>query len=264
MVDVCSGHRAVWWLEATLIESFGEGKILAERSGDGPVSVIGLHGWARSREDLAGSLAGLDALAVDLPGFGLSPEPPAAWDTDDYAAQVAELIGGLSRPQVLLGHSFGGRVAVKLAARSPELVSGLVLTGVPLLRRQPAGPRPALPFRMARWGRRHGLISEAAMETFRQRYGSEDYRRATGSMRSVLVRVVNESYEHDLTCITCPVELVWGSNDTVVPLQVARDACALIGDARLQVIEGSGHMTPLSAPAELRKSVCRLLHAATR
>ncbi len=102
------------------------------------------------------------------------------------------------------------------------------------------------------------------METFRQRYGSEDYRRATGSMRSVLVRVVNESYEHDLTCITCPVELVWGSNDTVVPLQVARDACALIGDARLQVIEGSGHMTPLSAPAELRKSVCRLLHAATR
>jgi pimeloyl-ACP methyl ester carboxylesterase len=247
-----------------LIESFGEGKILAERTGEGPVSVIGLHGWARSREDLAGSLAGLDALAVDLPGFGLSPEPPTAWGTWEYADQVAEVIRGLDRPQVLLGHSFGGRVAVKLAAASPELVCGVVLTGVPLLHRQPAGARPAVPFRLARWGRRHGLLSEARMEIFRQRYGSQDYRRATGVMRSVLVRVVNESYEDDLARITCPVELVWGSNDTVIPVQVARDACALIRDARLQVIEGSGHMTPLSAPGELRKSVCRLLHAAAR
>jgi pimeloyl-ACP methyl ester carboxylesterase len=251
-------------LEEPLLESFGEGRILAERTGSGPVSVIGLHGWARTREDLAGPLAGLNALAVDLPGFGLSPEPPTIWGSEEYAAMVAEVAGGLNRPQVLLGHSFGGRVAVKLAARWPELVSGIVLTGVPLVRRQSPGARPALPFQMARWGRHHGLMSEARMEMFRQRYGSTDYRRARGIMRSILVRVVNESYEDDLARITCSVELVWGSNDTVVPLQVARDACALIGAARLQVIEGSGHMTPLSAPDELRHSVCRLLHAGTR
>src|ERR1022692_4997561 len=98
-----AGLRADW--RGTLLESFAEGKLLAERTGDGPVSVIGLHGWARSREDLAGPLAGLDALAVDLPGFGLSPEPPTAWGSEDYAAQVAEVIDGLGRPQVLLGHS---------------------------------------------------------------------------------------------------------------------------------------------------------------
>jgi len=244
-----------------VLQSFCEGRLFAERTSLEPTEVIGLHGWARSREDLAGSLAGLNALVLDLPGFGASPEPPEAWDSRAYAALIAEVLVGLDRPQVLLGHSFGGRVAVKLAAGWPELVSGLVLAGVPLLRQQPAGISPAWRFRMARWGSRHGLVSESRMEKLRQRYGSEDYRRASGIMRSVLVRVVNESYEEDLPRIACPVELVWGSNDTAAPLPMARQACGLLRNARLEVIEGGGHMTPLSAPDALRRSVDRLVRA---
>lgn len=244
-----------------MLQSFCEGRLFAERTSLEPTEVIGLHGWARSREDLAGPLAGLNALAVDLPGFGASPEPPEAWDSRAYAALIAEVLAGLDRPQVLLGHSFGGRVAVKLAAGWPELISGLVLAGVPLLRQQPAGISPAWRFRVARWGSRHGLVSESRMEKLRQRYGSEDYRRASGVMRSVLVRVVNESYEEDLPRITCPVELVWGSSDTAAPLPMARQACGLLRNARLEVIEGGGHMTPLSAPDTLRRSVDRLVRA---
>jgi pimeloyl-ACP methyl ester carboxylesterase len=244
-----------------VLQSFCDGRLFAERTSLAPAEVVGLHGWARSREDLAGPLAGLNALALDLPGFGASPEPPAAWDSRAYAALVAEVLAGLDRPQVLLGHSFGGRVAVKLAAWWPELVTGLVLAGVPLLRQQPGGGSPAWSFRVARWGSRHGLVSEGRMEKLRQRYGSEDYRRASGIMRSVLVRVVNESYEEDLPRITCPVELVWGSNDTAAPLPMARQACGLLRNARLEVIEGGGHMTPLSAPDALRSSVSRLLRA---
>jgi pimeloyl-ACP methyl ester carboxylesterase len=240
-----------------VLQSFCEGRLFAERTSLAPTEVVGLHGWARSREDLAGPLAGLNALAVDLPGFGASPEPPAPWDSRAYAALIAELLAGLDRPQVLLGHSFGGRVAVKLAARWPHLVSGVVLAGVPLLRRQPARGSPG--FRVARWGHRHGVVSEARMEKLRQRYGSADYRRATGIMRAVLVRVVNESYEEDLPRISCPVELVWGSDDTAAPLAMARQACGLLPSARLEVIEGAGHMTPLSAPDALRTSVSRLV-----
>jgi pimeloyl-ACP methyl ester carboxylesterase len=244
-----------------VLQSFCEGRLFAERTSLAPTEVVGLHGWARSREDLAGPLAGLNALAIDLPGFGASPEPPTAWDSRAYAALVAEVLAGLDRPQVLLGHSFGGRVAVKLAAWWPELVSGLVLAGVPLLRQQPARGSLAWTFRVAHWGSRHGVVSAARMERLRQRYGSEDYRRARGIMRSVLVRVVNESYEEDLPRIACPVELVWGSNDTAAPVPMARQACRLLRNARLEVIEGGGHMTPLSAPDALRRSVDRLVRA---
>jgi pimeloyl-ACP methyl ester carboxylesterase len=244
-----------------VLHSFCEGRLFGERTGPGPTGVVGLHGWARTRADLAGPLAGLNAIALDLPGFGASPEPSDAWDSQAYAALVAEVLAGLDRPQVLLGHSFGGRVAVKLAAWWPELVSGLVLAGVPLLRQQPGRASLAWSFRMARWGRRHGVVSEARMEKLRQRYGSEDYRRASGIMRSVLVRVVNESYEDDLPRIACPVELIWGSNDTAAPLPMARQACGLLRNARLEVIDGGGHMTPLSAPGALRASVNRLVRA---
>ncbi len=241
-----------------MLVSFCEGRLFAERTGVAPVEVVGLHGWARTRDDLAGPLAGLNALAFDLPGFGASPEPPDAFDSRAYASLIAEAIAGLDRPQVLLGHSFGGRVAVRLAASRPELVCGLVLTGVPLIRRKP-GVSPAWPFRAARWGHRHGLISAARMDKLRYRYGSQDYRRASEVMRGTLVRVVNESYEEDLPRIKCPVELVWGSDDTAAPLEVARQACGLLHDARLQVIDDGGHMTPLSAPDALRASVLRLL-----
>ena len=101
------------------------------------------------------------------------------------------------------------------------------------------------------------------MEKLRQRYGSADYRRASGIMRSIFVRIVNESYEDDLLRITCPVQLVWGSNDTEVPLDVGRQARQLLSGARLEVIAGAGHMIPLSNPEALRAAVLRLVRTGT-
>lgn len=246
----------------TLLQSLCQGRLFAERTGQPSSEVVGLHGWARSHDDLEAALGGLNALLIDLPGFGVSPEPPAAWGSLEYAELVADALRTLNRPQVVVGHSFGGRVAVRLAAGWPELVAGVVLTGVPLLRRSNAAA-PSWRFRVARWGSRHGLVSDDRMEKLRQRYGSEDYRRANGVMRSVLVRVVNESYEEDLPRITCPVELIWGSKDTAAPLEMVQRACDLLPKARLEVIDDAGHFTPLSHPDVIRSSVTRLIYAST-
>lgn len=243
-----------------MLQSFCEGRLFAERTGHAPSDVIGLHGWARSWQDLAGALGGFNALLIDLPGFGASPEPPEVWGSADYAALVAEVIADIHKPQVVVGHSFGGRVAVKLAACWPELVSGLVLTGVPLLRNR-SSARVSWRYRAARWGSRHGIVSEARMETLRQRYGSDDYKRASGIMRSVLVRSVNESYEEDLIRIKCPVELVWGAKDTAAPLTVARQASELLGNVHLELIEAAAHLVPMSHPDAVRKAVDRALLA---
>lgn len=245
-----------------MLQSLCQGRLFAERTGQPSSEVVGLHGWARSHDDLEAALGGLNALLIDLPGFGVSPEPPAAWGSLEYAELVADALRTLNRPQVVVGHSFGGRVAVRLAAGWPELVAGVVLTGVPLLRRSNAAA-PSWRFRVARWGSRHGLVSDDRMEKLRQRYGSEDYRRANGVMRSVLVRVVNESYEEDLPRITCPVELIWGSKDTAAPLEMVQRACDLLPKARLEVIDDAGHFTPLSHPDVIRSSVTRLIYAST-
>lgn len=243
-----------------MLQSFCEGRLFAERTGHAPSDVIGLHGWARSWQDLAGPLGGFNALLIDLPGFGASPEPPEVWDSADYAALVAEVIADVHKPQVVVGHSFGGRVAIKLAACWPELVSGLVLTGVPLLRNR-SSARLSWRYRAARWGSRHGVVSQARMETLRQRYGSDDYRRAGGIMRSVLVRSVNESYEEDLMRIKCPVELVWGAKDTAAPVEMARQASGFLKNGQFEVVEAAGHLIPLSHPDVLRKAVDRVLSA---
>lgn len=243
-----------------MLQSFCEGRLFAERTGHAPSDVVGLHGWARNWHDLEGALGGFNALLIDLPGFGASPEPPEVWGSADYAALVAEVIADIHKPQVVVGHSYGGRVAVKLAARWPELVAGLVLTGVPLLRNRSSAPL-AWRYRAARWGSRHGIVSQSRMEALRQRYGSEDYKRANGIMRSVLVRSVNESYEDDLVRIKCPVELVWGAKDTAAPLKVAQQASELLGNSHLEVLEESGHLIPLSHPEILQKAVDRALVA---
>jgi pimeloyl-ACP methyl ester carboxylesterase len=97
------------------------------------------------------------------------------------------------------------------------------------------------------------------MEALRRRYGSSDYRAAEGVMRQVLVRVVNERYDEALAAIRCPVTLVWGDDDTTAPLDMARVLVESIGDARLVVCPGAGHLTPLSVPAALRDAVTERL-----
>ncbi len=123
------------------LRSFLDGALFAEVYGEGAPDVLALHGWARRGNDFAAALEGLPAIAPDLPGFGASPVPGEVIGADAYADIVAEILGSFDRPPVLVGHSFGGRVAVCLAARYPEMVGPLVLTGVPLIRLE-TGRRP--------------------------------------------------------------------------------------------------------------------------
>ena len=102
------------------------------------------------------------------------------------------------------------------------------------------------------------------MEKVRQRRGSPDYRAATGVMRSILVEVVNESYETELSRLSVPVTLLWGAEDKEVPVEVARFAHDILaGVARapvhLEVVEGVGHHLPLEAPDLLEASVRSIL-----
>lgn len=239
-----------------MLQAFAAGRLFGTAHGSGTPWVVALHGWRRDHRDFDATLDGIDSIALDLPGFGATPPPDSAWGAADYAAAIEPVLDELPGPVVVLGHSHGGRVAVHLAARRPDAVRALVLTGVPLIRRSGTG-KPAVSFRIARALNQRGLVSDARMEALREKHGSDDYRAAKGVMRDVFVRIVNESYEDQLRAVQCPTELVWGDDDTAAPLAVAEEAQTLLANARLTVLPGAGHLTPTTAPDALRDALLR-------
>ncbi|TQL69468.1 pimeloyl-ACP methyl ester carboxylesterase [Nocardioides albertanoniae] len=234
-----------------------DGRAFGEKHGKGAATVVALHGWARNRSDWGSTLDGLDALALDQPGFGATPAPDEAWNTRQYAEWLAEILRDLDRP-VLVGHSFGGRVAVQLAAAHPELVRGLVITGLPLFRPKTGG-KPKLAYRIGRWAYAKKLISESRMDGLREKYGSSDYRNAKGVMREVLVKAVNDDYTEQLESVAAtdlPVKLVWGENDTAAPSWMPDEAMAILGDnATLEIVPGSAHLLDAGLVKSLRVAI---------
>jgi len=143
-----------------MLTSFADSHLFGESYGAGTPWVLALHGWRRDHRDFEAVLrhSGIDAIALDLPGFGSAAAPEEVWGSSDYAEAVAAVLDEMSARVVVLGHSFGGRVAVHLAASHPDQIAGLVLTGAPLHRPPGGGAKPLLRFRVARGLAARGLI----------------------------------------------------------------------------------------------------------
>jgi pimeloyl-ACP methyl ester carboxylesterase len=253
-----------------MLRSFAGGDLFGEVWGPTPANVLGLHGWRRTHEDFKGvlgpgsSYGAAASIAVDLPGFGSSPAPAIAWGSEDYARSVAQMLdeGGpelTDGPVTVIGHSFGGRVAVHLAAARPDLVRAIVLTGAPVARSGGPPRKPPVAYRLVRSLRKARLIPESVLETARRRHGSPDYLAAQGVVREILVRTLAEDYSAQLAALRCPVELVWGDDDTETPLSVAQAIVRAVPGTVLDVCTGAGHLTPLTIPDRLREAVDRAL-----
>lgn len=220
--------------------------------------MLALHGWARDNRDFVEVLEGLEGIALDLPGFGASPPPESPMGAAGYASMIRPVLSQFDEPPVVVGHSFGGRVAVCLAADPETDVAGLVLAGVPLLRVSPAS-RPALGYRLMRTLASMNVISTERLHRARRRYGSADYRAAEGVMRGVLVRSLDETYEAEMSGIDPHVDLLWGERDTEVSPEVARRALGIFSDASLMVLPGVGHMVPTEAAGYMRARIETML-----
>jgi pimeloyl-ACP methyl ester carboxylesterase len=250
--------------------AFDEGRIFGVTHGTAPFRVLALPGWLHTSADWDAVLPplGVGAVALDLPGFGgATPEPDEALGSAGYAARVAPVLDALDGPAVVVGHSFGGRVALHLAAAHPTKVRALVLTGVPnLVRRTAPATKAPLGFRVAKALHKKGLLGDDRMEELRRSHGSADYRNAPSPlMRDVLVKVTNEDYEDQLRSTTCPVELVYGENDTAAAPEMATRAAELVGPDRatLTILPGVDHFTPIHAPEALTDAIRKHLTTTT-
>ena len=124
------------------LSTFAAGRLWGTRYGAGRPWVLALPGWGHDHRDFDPVLEGLDAIALDLPGFGVAQEPPAAWSTAEYASFVNPVLDDMTGgPLVVLGHSFGARVAVHLAAGTAP--AGTAPAGTAPAGTAPAGTAPA-------------------------------------------------------------------------------------------------------------------------
>lgn len=230
-----------------------DGQVFGARVGSGTPAVLAMHGWRRTHTDLLDVFGDLPGITIDMPGFGASPAPSEPWGSPEYATALLPLLDELAEPRVVVGHSFGGRVAVHLAAMAPERVGKLVLTGVPLIR-GPVKP-PSAGYRLLRGATNAGIIPARYLEARKQRTGSADYRASTGVLRDIFVRLVNESYEEAIARVQCPVEMVYGQNDTETPVERNKRAQALFPHARLRIVPGSGHLMDPALTEAVREAV---------
>jgi pimeloyl-ACP methyl ester carboxylesterase len=225
------------------------------RAGSGPPVVL-LHGWGGEIASFGTIPAILarrfDVVALDLPGFGKTPLPDQPWGTPDYADLVAECLRTLGLgPATLIGHSFGGKTSILVAAQHPEIVQRLVLVDSAGIcpTRGPGYYARVYGFKASR--ALLGLpplrsVGEPILRRVQAALGSADYQAARSPiLRSTLVRVVNDDVRAHLPRIQAPTLLIWGSDDQDTPLADGQLMAKLIPDAGLVVVPGAGHFAYL-------------------
>ncbi len=211
--------------------------------------VLLLHGWGCSSETMLPVFRHLmpnfRVYDFDLPGFGISPEPPAAWDTNAYAAMLAAFIADTcDKPPIIIGHSFGGRLALRLAAQ--QIPHKMILTGCAGL---PPHRGPDYYAKVYSYKTAKKLLSlpglaahkEKLLQNARAKSGSADYRNASDVMRAVFVKTVNEDQTANLPKVAAPTILFWGENDTATPLSDGEKMAKQMQDAALIVKKGGTH-----------------------
>lgn len=222
-------------------------------------AVLLLHGWGSSLEPYRRLIDLLSkkyfVIALDMPGFGKTGEPMRPFGVDDYVDFVLEFLKLFSISKLsLVGHSFGGRVIIKMANRKlPFAVDKIVLIDSAGIKPQGSKKKSVkqVCYKIGKWFAGRRLISRlfpGLLEKLRIKFGSADYVAASPMMRQCLVKVVNEDLSPLLPGIKAPTLLVWGEHDTATPLSDAKKMEAEIPDAGLAVIKNAGHFSFVEQP----------------
>lgn len=254
-----------------------DGQQIAYRTeGSGPPLVL-LHGglvdsraWRREIDALSDEF---HVIAWDAPGCGRSSDPPPDVALDDYADAVAGLLDALEIGRAhVLGHSFGGGLALAVYKRHPHLVRSLILVSAY------AGWAGSLPpeeveerqRRAERNARRptRDWIDEFLATLFDEatpRHLVEETRRIMLDTRPQgMLPMLNAFAKADLTdilgSVTVPTLLLYGDKDQRSPRHVAESMNSSIPTSRLVVVHGAGHDVHVEAPDAFDQEVLSFLH----
>jgi pimeloyl-ACP methyl ester carboxylesterase len=210
--------------------------------------LVMLHGWGQNIQSLQpmGELLATKSQVhiIDLPGFGKSPPPPEDWDTEQYADRIYQYLAeqGIESAD-MLGHSFGGRVSIRLAHKYPQKVRSITLINSGGLQRQ----RTSQQLLRSQWVRNmrnafkiSPMYRDELLTWHSQKYGSRDYLNA-GALKGTLVKTVSEDLSEIAKQIPLPVLLLWGEADTETPIEMGHRYHSLFPNSELITVPNRDH-----------------------
>ncbi len=200
--------------------------------------IVLLHGWGQNIEmmkPLGDPFSDRYRITIlDLPGFGQSEEPKEAWTMSNYNEMLEDFLNQVQvKKPIMIGHSFGGRLAIRYSAEHP--IEKLVLFGAPCIRIQEELPVTVKILKSLK--QVPGLDNLG--EYMKKYIGSRDYKAASPIMRKTLVEVVNEDLSKYAREIEEPTLLIWGDQDTEAPVREAKELEKIMIDAGLILLPGT-------------------------
>lgn len=245
-------------------------KINFKRSanGAGRKQILILHGWGSSikswkkvQNDLYGY--GFEVIVPDMPGFGESDPPPAPWNGEAYVNWLLGFIESqkLKTPINIVGHSFGGGLAIKLAVEYPGLVDHLILIGAARMGQKRKFRKKIFNI-IARAGRLIAFVP--GFELVRKGFykfvvGSRDYERTTGDMRETIKIILKENLSTQVHKIKSPTMIIWGNKDRATPIEDAYFLNREIKGSSLEIIAGHGHALNIESPEKIAKIISEFI-----
>lgn len=225
-------------------------------------NLVLLHGWGHNSSDFWPLIDDLKdnftLWLIDLPGFGRSDLPKSTFSISDYAEIIKLFIdkNQIKKP-VLLGHSNGGRVSIKLTANYPNLIDKLILE-------DSAGLKPQTDFylpifflgaKIFRYFIPNWFPFKSQIRyKFYKSIESQDYLKA-GPMQKTLTKFLAEDLTANLKKIEAETLIIWGENDSAIPLSIGKRIYQLIPNSRLEVFENVGHFPHLEDKEKFVKFV---------
>lgn len=212
--------------------------------------LVFVHGWGADKYNLQSIYTPLinkyRIISLDLPGFGKSSQLSKTIGSIEYAGILKLFFNRLNLNRInYVGHSFGGKIGIILsAAENDNLINRLILI-------DSAGIKPKHNliwhikvgyFKLLKFFYLCVIKNKNKLEEFKSKFGSTDYKNA-GSMRNILVKLVNEDFTYLLNKINCPVFLYWGEKDKDTPLWMAKKMKKMIKDCALYVVKNGGHFS---------------------
>lgn len=208
--------------------------------------MIFLHGYLSDKRSFAYQYQFFSryftVYAFDFQGFGENKGMEYPYSLSDYVNQLKAFIEKheLYKPHVI-AHSFGGRVALKTAYSSPDLLGKLVLTGS-------AGLKPKWNFIKALKKTTFKILKPFLSEKGRLKFYSSDYLALDLVMRQSFIKIVNESLDYTLNSINNQTFIIFGKNDKETPIYMAKRLNKGLKNSKIFIIDGAGHFCFVDKP----------------
>jgi pimeloyl-ACP methyl ester carboxylesterase len=229
-------------------------KISFQKFGEKEQNIIFLHGWQQN----SGSFLPLvpffhsqfKLYLPDLPGFGKTSLPNRPFSSMDYAKAIAEWMNRINiKEAIVIGHSFGGKVASLLAYYYPKKIKKLILIA------------PSVIPEHHWWYRLTAKIPKKIKTTLgpalSKKISSRDYNNA-GPLLPTFKKIIKENLKPILPNIKQPALIIWGKKDQELPVKNGQEIHKLLSNSKLKIVPG-GHFPFWDNPKEISQIIKHFL-----